>query len=103
MKLRYSRTGGIANITTRVEIDSEKLPRGRAKQILDLVQIARHSQSLEKTLAQPLPDDFQHDLEIIEGNRRYRIHQCDSKCSPDVLRLFDLLQQEALSQNRKKK
>ncbi len=103
MKLRYTRTGGIANITTRLEIDSEKLSTKNSKKILDLIQIAKRSQSLEKTLTSPLPDDFHHNLEIVEGDRRYRIHRCDSECPPEILRLFDLLQQEAISKKGKKK
>jgi Emfourin len=100
MKLRYTRSGGIANIRTSVEIDSEKLPEKKAKKILNLVQAARLSKSSKKSSVAPLPDDFHHVLEIKEGKRSYRIAGCDSECSPELLRLFDELQQEALSRKR---
>jgi hypothetical protein len=98
MKLRYTRTGGFANITTRVEIDPDKLPKRKANRIAKLLKEAQPSiQSSESSKKLPLPDELQHVLEIEEGNRVHRIARCDSDCSPELLRLFDELQRQALS------
>jgi hypothetical protein len=101
MKLRYTRTGGFANITTRVEVDPEKLPTRKANRIAKLLKEAQATiQSSESSKKSPLPDEQQHVLEIVEGDRVQRISKCDSECSPQLLRLFDELQREAISRKK---
>jgi Emfourin len=98
MKLRYTRTGGFANITTRVELDPKKLSKQKAARIAKLLKEAKPSiETREQLKKAPLPDEQQHVLEIVEGDRVQRITKCDSECSPQLLRLFDELQREALS------
>jgi len=98
MKLRYTRSGGFANITTRVEVDPAKLPKKKAERIAKLLKEAKKSiQPVEPSKKSPLPDEQQHVLEIEEGDRVQRISKCDSECSPQLLQLFDELQKEAIS------
>lgn len=84
MKIRYRRTGGIANIKTQVEFDSESLP---PKQVRTLEKLLK-GKSLEKPLH---PDDFIHELEVIDGEERTKLRFADSRLSPDALALFDYL------------
>ena len=95
MKIRYKRSGGFANITTRVELDSSTLLPPRASEIHSLVENARVFEQPAELPSQPAaPDDLRHSLEITDGNRRHEIHRSDSQCAPELLRLFDLLQEE---------
>jgi hypothetical protein len=82
MKIRYRRSGGIANIGRTVEVDSDDLPQ----KFQNLLRTVESSDPLEPVQS----DDFYHELEFEDG----RIIRCsDSRCPPDLLELFDYLTQ----------
>jgi hypothetical protein len=82
MRIRYKRSGGIANIVKRVELDSTELP----ERLQLLLQTLR---SMEPT--EPLhSDEFFHELELEDGRK---IRCTDSQCPRELLDLFyDLTQ-----------
>jgi hypothetical protein len=82
MKIRYRRSGGIANIARTVETDSNELPH----KLQNLLRMLESSDPLEPVQS----DDFYHELVFEDG----RIIRCtDSRCPPELLELFDYLLQ----------
>ena len=86
MKIRYRRTGGIANIKTMLEFDSDSLPANHQSTLKTLLK----GKSREKSTHS---DDFIHELEVIEGATRVKRRFADSQCTPEVLSLFEYLTQ----------
>ena len=80
MKIRYRRSGGIANIVRTVEVDSDELPR----KFQNLLRTLESSDPLEPVQS----DDFYHELEFEDGRK---ICCSDSRCPPELLELFDYL------------
>jgi hypothetical protein len=77
MRIRYKRSGGIANIIKRAEFDSSELPES-----LQIFLNTLSSFSVERPLQS---DEFFHELEFEDG----RIFRCtDSQCPPHVLDFF---------------
>lgn len=102
MKLRYRRSGGFANIATTVELDSAKLPKRKAAEIRSLVEEAGvFDLPVESPKQAAAPDDLEHLLEITDGSLRRSLHRCDSQCGPELMRLFDRLQEEATTKPRR--
>lgn len=98
MKIRYKRSGGFANITTSLDIDSRNLPAKKASEIHALVQKARvFEQPPSLNREESVADDLKHELEIDDGSRSHRIVRSDSQSSPELVQLFDRLQQEVLA------
>jgi Emfourin len=86
MKVRYRRTGGIANIKTQFEFDSDSLPPQKLETLKNLLK----GKSSEKSTHS---DDFIHELEVIDGASHRRLRFADSQCTPDDLALLDYLTQ----------
>jgi hypothetical protein len=104
MKIRYTRSGGFANVTTTVDLDSAELPPRRASEIHSLVEQAQVFDQPTTLRAQsPIADDLEHSLEITDGTRRHEIHRRDSQCAPELLRLFDRLHKEVNRKGRKER
>ncbi len=82
MKIRYRRSGGIANIVRKVEIDTDELPE-KLQNVLNTLQ---SPDPLEPAQS----DDFYHELEFEDGRK---ISCSDSRCPPDLLELFEYLDQ----------
>ena len=95
MNIRYRRTGGIANIKTQMEFDSDSLP---SKQLAVLKKLLK-SKSLEKPLH---PDDFIYELEVLDG-KTLKVRFADSRCNPDARALFDYLSQRRGAETQRKK
>ncbi len=81
MKIRYRRSGGIANIIREVEIESTELP-AKLQNFLQMLQSAKFLDPVQS-------DDFFHEL-VLEDGRTIRC--TDSQCPPELLELFDFLQ-----------
>ena len=80
MKIRYRRSGGVANIVREKEIDSNELPL-RFQNVLGTLQSSVSGEPANS-------DDFFHELEFEDGRK----FSCtDSRCPPDLLELFDYL------------
>lgn len=103
MKIRYTRSGGLPGITTSVDLDSLTIPSRQASEIHALMEKADLFHLPFKAGASQVADDLQHEIEIVDGLRHHRVCRADSQCSPELIRLFDRLQQEALARMRKRK
>jgi hypothetical protein len=82
MKIRYKRSGGIANIVKRVELDSTEMP-DRLQRFLQTLRSIGSSEPLHS-------DEFFHELMLEDGRT---IRCTDSQCPPDLLELFNALTQ----------
>jgi len=101
MKIRYTRSGGVAGIRTSVQIDCSKLPPKNAATIDQHLKDANiFHQPSEIPAKTPIADAFHHELEITDGSRTHRIMRNDSNCSPELQRLFDVLHKEAIRQKK---
>ena len=86
MRIRYRRTGGIANVKIECEIDSDTLP-------------ANWEQTLRASHGQGTPqsDEFVHELKLENGTK----YSCtDSNCTPELMALFDQIYAHFLTQRR---
>jgi hypothetical protein len=82
MKIRYKRSGGIANIIRTVEFDSDELPH----KYQNLLRTLESSDPVEPAYA----DDFYHQLDFEDG----RVIRCsDSVSPPELLEFFEYLTQ----------
>ena len=78
MKIHYKRSGGIANIVTKIEMDSSELPERLQRVVNSLTSMQ---------LNDPLhSDDFFHELRLEDGRN---ICCTDSQCPPGLIELFD--------------
>ena len=84
MKVRYRRSGGIANIKTQFEFDSDSLP---PEKLATLKTLLKGKSSKESTHS----DDFIHELEVMDGATHTKRHFAESQGSSDALELFDYL------------
>ena len=89
MKLRYRRTGGIANVKIDVELDSAELPTNWRSIV--------HSPSSVNAPDAVQPDEFLHELFLEDGTR---ISCTDSHCTPELMVFFDRLYAQFLTQRR---
>ena len=84
MKIRYRRTGGIANIKTQFEFESESLPPEKLTTLESLLKAKSSDKSKHS-------DDFIHELEVIDGASHQKLRFTDSQSSENALELFDYL------------
>jgi hypothetical protein len=96
MKVRYRRSGGIANIKTEIEFDSDSLP---PEQLSTLKNLLKGKSSGKSTHS----DDFIHELEVIDGATHIKRRFADSQCAADALKLFDHLSQRRVTESQRKK
>ena len=102
MRIRYTRSGGIANISISIEIDLQKLPREIVNQIRGLLKLSDAFHLKGRPKAHPrIPDDLHHELEIGKGEKCRRISCNDSECPPHLLEIFDRLYAEAIKKNKR--
>jgi hypothetical protein len=92
MKIRYRRTGGIANIKIQVEFDSDSLPQ---EKIATLKRLLKGKSSKKSTRS----DDFIHQLEVIDGATPVKRQFSDSQASSEDLELFDFLVHTVVKKN----
>ena len=97
MKIRYTRSGGVAGIRTSVHVDSEKLPANIARHLKEANLFHQPSEIPAKA---PIADTFHHELEITDGSRTHRITRDDSNSSPELQKLFEALHKEAVRQKK---
>jgi hypothetical protein len=96
MKIRYKRSGGFANISSTVELDSAKLPQKKAKELKSLVNKAKFFQQPADVMKPShAADDFEHEVEISDGARSHTVRRLDSQSTKELIRLFDRLHEES--------
>lgn len=112
MHIRFRRSGGFAGLQAPpLEIDSQQLPAGKARELEQLVEQARvldqparpdPPQPASPTpseprapSAPPAPDAFQYDLQVQDGARSCNLRLHEGSMPPEVARLVQWLAQEA--------
>lgn len=97
MKINYERSGGFAGITKRSEIDTDKLPKGSANEIHDLVSKVDLKSVLKSGTKPSIPDSFQYRLSIEHGGTQSRadFNEQELRTNPDLAALVEKLGQVA--------
>jgi len=94
MKITYQRTGGVAGISKRAVIDTERLPAAERAAWEGLVAGADVF-SLPATLTGPDPrqrDAFTHTIAVEDGPRQHTVEVQGVPASPPVRALLERLQ-----------
>lgn len=102
MRIRYERSGGLANIGLKYEVDSEKLPGDKAEQMKRLIEEARLFDQPAKSASMNVPDEFQYEMTVEDGGRMHTIQTTDTTASSELLTLFDWLNGEALDEMKQR-
>lgn len=104
MRIRYERSGGLANIGVKYDVDSAKLSEDKAEQLKRLIEAAR---PFDQPAASPAPagaaDQYQYELTVEDGGRTHTIRTNDTAASAELMNLFDWLNREALAEQGSKK
>jgi hypothetical protein len=102
MRIRFERTGGVANIALRSEIDSAELTPKRAEQLKRLVDKALPFDQSGTSLAPGMSDQFQYEITIEDGAQTHRLRTSDEASSDDLKLLCDFLGQAALNKLKRR-
>lgn len=99
MRIRYERSGGLANIGLKHDVDSAELSDSKAEQLKRLIEAARPFDQPATSPASAGADQFQYELTVKDGSRSHTIHTTDTAAAPELLNLFDWLNREAQKGN----
>ncbi len=83
MIVRHERSGGFAGITITAEVDSESLSAKEAKKLKELVEQAFPADQPKKKKA-TMPDQFEYEFVIKEGDKSRRHHANDETITDDM-------------------
>jgi hypothetical protein len=101
MRLRFERTGGIANIPLGAELDSAEMPAERAEALKGLVERVRpFDQPADAHGPVVMADQFHYEVTIEGAAGKHSIPTSDDKASADLKLLFDYLGAEAVRKLR---
>lgn len=96
MKIRFTRTGGVAGARLNVEVDTDTLPPEDAKPLRDLIAAA--SPALRRSRsggAESGADRFVYRIALDDGGRKTEIDLDDSSIAPELQPLLDHLLERA--------
>ena len=103
MRIRYERSGGLANVPLEFELDSKQVSGNKARDLKQLIEKARvFDQPAKPPVARSVPDQHQYELTVEEGGRTHTIRTSDIAASPELLDLLDWLNGEAVANLKKK-
>ena len=101
MRLRFERTGGIANIPLRAELDSAEMPAERSETLKGLVERVRpFDQPAEAHGPVAMADQFHYEVTFEDAAGKHIVRTSDDKASDDLKLLFDYLGEEAVRKLR---
>ena len=104
MRIRFERSGGFANISSTVEIDTSTLAVIKAKQVQKLLEKVHFFDHPARALGSPQArDEYQYQLTITDGTRTHTIETCDTALSPTLASLIEWLEAEAAAQRKQRK
>lgn len=107
MRISFKRSGGFAGLTgpnQGIEIDTEKLPQPKAKELEKLVAETRpQDHQSEDTSAYQVRDGYQYDLTLHEGERQHSIQASDGAVPDKLQPLIQWLSKELNEELKKKK
>jgi len=103
MRISYERSGGLANIPLKLEVDSESLPEDQAKELKRLIEAADlFNQPATPPAPKDAPDQYHYEITVEDGKRTRTIQTSDMAASAELLTLFDWLNNLALAGLKKK-
>ena len=103
MRIRYERSGGLANIGLKFELDSKQVAGNKARNLKKLIEKAElFDQPATPPVSRSVPDQYQYELTVEEGGRKHTIRTSDIAASPELLSLCDWLNGEAVESLKKK-
>ncbi len=91
MLVRLVRTGGIAGLKVRAEVDSEQLPPAQKREMKKLVGEAKLFDQPAKRGGRAMPDQFQYEITIEDGGETHSFVTYDEGASDELLELVDWL------------
>ncbi len=83
MIVRHERSGGFAGITITAEVNSESLSAKEAKKLKELVEQAFPADQPKKKKT-TMPDQFEYEFVIKEGDKSRRHHVNDETITDDM-------------------
>jgi hypothetical protein len=90
VKVRFSRTGGVAGVKLETELDSEEMPASEVARLLELLKAAR-PREVVPSRARSAADRFRYRIDV-EGVEGRRILELDETSLPESCRpLVDYL------------
>jgi hypothetical protein len=107
MKISFKRSGGFAGLPGQnqsLEIDSDKLPHPKAKELERLVEETRpFDQPSAHAPVNQMRDGFQYDLTLDAGDRTHSIKTADGAMPDELQPLIDWLSKEVNEELKRKK
>jgi len=91
MRVSLKKSGGIAGLKVRAEVDSEELSPAREQKMKDLVEQANLLQQPAKPGGRSMPDQFQYEITIEDQGKTHSFVTSDSAASDELLELVDWL------------
>ena len=85
------RTGGIAGLKVRAEVDSEQLPPAQKREMKKLVEEAKLFDQPAKPGGRAWPDQFQYEITIEDGGETHSFVTNEAAASDELLELVDWL------------
>ena len=92
MLIEVTRTGGLANLRRRVQVDTEELPAEQRDHVTSLVEgLDLDDLEQRSPLRGPGADRFEYDITITQGGREQHVFIEESRLSDDLQELLNLL------------
>lgn len=91
MLVRLVRTGGIAGLRVRAEVDSEQLPPAQKREMKKLVEEAKLFDQPAKPGGRAMPDQFQYEITIEDQGKTHSFVTNEAAASDQLLELVDWL------------
>ena len=102
MRIYFERSGGFANISSTVDIDTSTLPASKVKQVQKLLAKARFFDQPTRALGSPQArDEYQYQVKITDGDRTHTIETSDTALSQDLVNLIEWLEKEAAAHRKR--
>lgn len=94
MKIRFVRSGGFAGISTRLDLDTAKLPAAKRAEIEKLVDEAGFF-ALHDVPSGSTPDSFQYDITIEDHGKEHQVRAGDRSAPAALRQVIDRLMEES--------
>jgi hypothetical protein len=91
MRVNLKKSGGIAGLKVRAEVDSEQLSPARAREMKKLVEQANLFDQPAKPGGRSMPDQFQYEITVEDQGKTHSFVTNDAAASDDLLELVDWL------------
>ncbi|MGE0127046.1 MAG: protealysin inhibitor emfourin [Blastocatellales bacterium] len=91
MRVSVKKSGGIAGLKVRAEVDSEQLSPAQGRKMKDLVEQANLFDQPAKPSGRSMPDQFQYEVTVEDQGKTHSFVTNEAAASDDLLELVDWL------------